>query len=75
MASALPSACPGARRIVRIKITEAGLINRLIGAVTLPGDLVVDPCAGSFVVLQECRRLGRKFVGCDIAYDSLTDVA
>jgi site-specific DNA-methyltransferase (adenine-specific) len=56
-------------------IKPAGLISRLIGAVTLPSDLVVDPCAGSFVVLQECRRLGRKFVGCDIAYDALADVA
>ena len=57
-------------------IKPAGLIGRLISAVTLPGDLVVDPCAGSFVVLQECRRLGRRFVGCDLAYDdALADVA
>jgi site-specific DNA-methyltransferase (adenine-specific) len=57
-------------------IKPAGLIGRLIGAVTLPGDLVVDPCAGSFVVLKECRRLGRRFVGCDLAYDNaLADVA
>jgi site-specific DNA-methyltransferase (adenine-specific) len=49
-------------------LKPAGLIGRLIGAVTLPGDLVVDPCAGSFVVLQECQRLGRRFVGCDLAY-------
>jgi DNA modification methylase len=49
-------------------IKPAGLIERLIGAVTLPGNLVVDPCAGSFVVLDECQRLGRRFIGCDIAY-------
>jgi site-specific DNA-methyltransferase (adenine-specific) len=46
----------------------AGLIRRLIGAVTHPGDLVIDPAAGSFVVLQECQKLGRKFIGCDLAY-------
>jgi site-specific DNA-methyltransferase (adenine-specific) len=40
----------------------------LIGAVTLPGDLVVDPAAGGFGVLQAARSLGREFVGCDIAW-------
>jgi site-specific DNA-methyltransferase (adenine-specific) len=45
-----------------------GLIKRLIEATTKPGDLVVDPCAGSFVVLQACQQLGRRFIGCDLAY-------
>jgi site-specific DNA-methyltransferase (adenine-specific) len=58
---------PAARR-AHPHIKPAGLIRRLIGAVARPGDLVVDPCAGSFVVLDECRRLGRRFIGCDIAY-------
>jgi len=31
-------------------IKPIGLITRLIGAVTKPGDLVVDPAAGSFLV-------------------------
>ncbi len=31
-----------------------------------PGSLVVDPCAGSFTTAVACKRLGRKFVGCDI---------
>jgi site-specific DNA-methyltransferase (adenine-specific) len=44
-----------------------GLIRRLIGAVTRPGELVVDPAAGSFVVLRAARELGRNFIGCDIA--------
>jgi site-specific DNA-methyltransferase (adenine-specific) len=39
----------------------------LIEAITSPGDLVVDPAAGSFVVLQVARELGREFMGCDIA--------
>ena len=45
-----------------------GLIPPSIGAVTRPGDLVIDPAAGSFVVLHAARQLGRDFIGCDIAY-------
>jgi site-specific DNA-methyltransferase (adenine-specific) len=45
----------------------AGLIARLIGAITAPGDLVVDPAAGSFIVMHVCNAMGRNFVGCDIA--------
>jgi DNA methylase len=45
----------------------AGLIARLIGAVTRPGDLVVDPAAGSFVVMRVANQMGRDFVGRDIA--------
>jgi site-specific DNA-methyltransferase (adenine-specific) len=45
----------------------AGLIARLIGAVTSPGDLIVDPAAGSFVVMRVANQVGRDFVGCDIA--------
>jgi site-specific DNA-methyltransferase (adenine-specific) len=44
-----------------------GLIRRLIGAVTKPGELVVDPAAGSFVVMQAAKELGRNFIGCDLA--------
>ena len=46
----------------------AGLIARLIAAVTQPGDLVVDPAAGGFTVMHVAHELGRRFVGCDIAY-------
>ena len=45
----------------------AGLIRRLIAAVTEPGDLVVDPAAGSFVVMHVAHEIGRRFIGCDIA--------
>jgi site-specific DNA-methyltransferase (adenine-specific) len=51
------------------------LITRLIGAITKPGDLVVDPAAGSFVVMHAAMELGRDFVGCDIAYQGIADVA
>jgi DNA modification methylase len=49
---------------------DRGLIRKLIGAVTRPGDLVVDPSAGSFVIMHAAHQLGRDFVGCDLAYDS-----
>ncbi len=32
-----------------------------------PGDIVVDPCAGSFTYAAACYRLGRRFIGCDLA--------
>ena len=46
----------------------AGLITRLIVAVTEPGDLVIDPAAGGFTVMCVAHELGCRFVGCDIAY-------
>lgn len=55
-------------RSVHPHVKPIGLIKRLIGAVTAPGDLVVDPAAGSFVVMHAARALGREFVGCDLVY-------
>src|SRR4029077_11497848 len=49
-------------------VKPRGLIARLIGAVTKAGDLGVDPAAGSFVVMDAARELGRDFIGCDIAW-------
>jgi site-specific DNA-methyltransferase (adenine-specific) len=46
-----------------------GLIARLIGAVTQLGDLVVDPAAGSFVVMTAAHELEREFVGCDLVME------
>jgi len=51
-------------------IKPVGLISALIEAITYPGDLVVDPAAGSFVVMHAAHQLGRDFIGCDLAYDS-----
>lgn len=42
------------------------LTERLIRATTRRGDLVVDPCAGGYVVLDACLASGRRFVGCDL---------
>jgi site-specific DNA-methyltransferase (adenine-specific) len=52
-------------RRIHPHVKPIGLIERLIGAVTLPGDLVIDPAAGSFGVLHAALRLGREFIGCD----------
>jgi site-specific DNA-methyltransferase (adenine-specific) len=57
-------------RRIHPHVKPIGLIRRLIGAVTRPGDLVVDPAAGSFVVRHAAHELGREFIGCDIAYRS-----
>jgi site-specific DNA-methyltransferase (adenine-specific) len=50
----------------------ADLIARLIGAVTKPGDLVLDPAAGGFTVMRVAHELGRRFLGCDIVYGGAT---
>lgn len=42
------------------------LTYRLIRAVTKTGDLVVDPCAGGYGVLEACRASGREFIGGDL---------
>ena len=52
-------------RSIHPHIKPIELIARLVAATTQPGDLVVDPAAGSFVVLQAARQLGREFIGCD----------
>jgi site-specific DNA-methyltransferase (adenine-specific) len=56
-------------------IKPIGLISALIEAITSPGDLIVDPAAGSFVVMHAARELGREFIGCDIAYRDAVDCA
>jgi len=47
------------------------LIKSLILATTSEGDLIVDPCAGSFVVLEVCQELNRKFLGCDLTFNEM----
>jgi site-specific DNA-methyltransferase (adenine-specific) len=56
-------------------IKPIGLISALIEAITSPGDLVVDPAAGSFVVMHAARQLGRDFIGCDLAASPWGDEA
>jgi hypothetical protein len=41
------------------------LLERLIGALTSPGDSVLDPYAGSGTTLAAARSLGRSYMGID----------
>lgn len=43
-----------------------GLQVRLIEALTQPGEIVLDPAAGSYSVLEACRLTHRCFLGCDL---------
>jgi site-specific DNA-methyltransferase (adenine-specific) len=58
-------------RKIHPHVKPIGLITRLIDAVTHPGDLVVDPAAGSFVVMCAAHQLGRNFIGCDLRLSAL----
>ncbi len=42
------------------------LQGELIAAVSNPSDVVIDPAAGSFSVLNACQARGRNFLGCDL---------
>lgn len=50
------------------------LLERLIGALSDPGDIVLDPYAGSGTTLAVAAKLGRVFVGMD-ASDVAFDIA
>jgi site-specific DNA-methyltransferase (adenine-specific) len=43
-----------------------GLIAEIVLAVTEPGDIIIDPAAGSFVVRAAALGCGRRFLGTDI---------
>jgi site-specific DNA-methyltransferase (adenine-specific) len=49
-------------------VKPIGLISALIEAITNPGNLIVDPAAGSFVVMRAALELGREFIGVDLKY-------
>lgn len=42
------------------------LQEKLIQAVSSKDDYIVDPCAGSYSVLEACKATHRNFVGCDL---------
>ena len=50
----------------RVHPKPVGLQSALIEAVSNLGDVVIDPAAGSFSVMEACRQKGRTFLGCDI---------
>jgi hypothetical protein len=45
----------------------------LVEATTQEKELVVDPCAGSFIVLEVCQEIGREFFGVDLTYNELLE--
>ena len=50
------------------------LIERLLGALTSPGDVVLDPYAGSGTTLAVASKMGRSFIGIDasaVAIDTI----
>ena len=55
-------------RSIHPHIKPIGLIARLISATTPPGDIIIDPAAGSFIVMKAAHQLGRNFIGCDLNY-------
>jgi site-specific DNA-methyltransferase (adenine-specific) len=42
------------------------LVRRLVAAATRPGQLVVDPFAGSGTTFVACEALGRRWLGCEV---------
>lgn len=64
---ALPDCWPEhGDRAVHAHAKPRVLTERLIRAVTKRGEIVVDPCAGSYGVLDACLASGRTFIGCDL---------
>lgn len=47
------------------------LLERIIGLVTSPGDLVLDPFCGSGTTLVAAKLLGRNFLGIDVAGEAV----
>jgi site-specific DNA-methyltransferase (adenine-specific) len=56
----------GADREAHVHAKPIGLTMRMIKSVTRPRDLVIDPCAGGYGVLDACLATGRTFLGCDL---------
>ena len=54
-------------RIGNVHPKPVNLQARLIEVVTAPGDVVLDPAAGSYSVMTAAHQVGRQFLGCDIA--------
>jgi len=42
-----------------------GLQTRMIECLTQPGDVVLDPCAGGFSVMEAAHAAGRRYLGCE----------
>ena len=44
-----------------------GVLERIIRVASNPGDLVIDPFAGSGTTLAVAQKLGRRFLGCELS--------
>lgn len=65
-----PSQSPGPSRFGDASfngVTPAGAVINLVRRFTRPGDLVVDPMAGSGTTVDVARSLGRRVLGVDLA--------
>ena len=43
------------------------------GSTTQEADLIIDPCAGSFIVLETCQELNRNYFGVDLTYQEMQE--
>ena len=51
------------------------LLERIIGASSNPGDVVLDPFCGCATTMEAAHKLGRKWIGIDIAIHAIKRVA
>ena len=49
------------------------MTKKIIKQLTNTEDLVVDPCAGSFVVMEACLATNRNFLGVDLTFNELQE--
>ncbi|KLL05240.1 MAG: modification methylase [Mycoplasmataceae bacterium RV_VA103A] len=49
------------------------LIKALVTATTSEKGLVIDPCAGSFIVLEVCQELKREYLGVDLTFQEMEE--
>ncbi len=47
-------------------VKPKGLQTELIKTSTKTDDFILDPCAGSYLILELAKELKRNFIGCDI---------
>lgn len=61
----------------RLYITQkpVALLKRIIQASSQPGDLVLDPFCGCATTIEAAHKLGRKWIGIDIAIHAIKRVA
>ena len=59
-----------AEKVERVKNVHPKPVNlqaRLIEAVMDPGEVALDPAAGSYSAMTAAHQVGRQFLGCDLA--------